>query len=304
MSIRPASLGVFLYPDNFTGPELVSYAQQIEALGYQAIWYPEVYYYESFTLGGFLLSHTKTITVASGIANIYGRDPMTCVQNGRSLRAFYGERFVMGLGVSHESIVTGAHGHSYGKPLTTMRNYLDDMDRARAHLLGLDPPMVIGALGWKMIALAGERTHGAHPFNSPPEHTRRTREIMGPDKWICTAQHVCWTTDAAVARAAARRALEFYFVTPNHFRNWLRLGYTEDDLADGGSDRLLDALVAWGTEAQIRARIQQHFEAGATQVIINTIQPQEASNSPKVLASGVNYQSLPDWTALEALRPR
>lgn len=304
MSIRPGSLGVFLYPDNFTGPELASYAQQIEALGYQAIWYPEVYYYESFTLGGFLLSQTKTITIASGIANIYGRDPMTCVQNGRSLRAFYGDRFVMGLGVSHESIVTGAHGHTYGKPLTTMRNYLDDMDRARPHLLGEDPPMVIGALGWKMIALAGERTHGAHPFNSPPEHTRRTREIVGPDKWICTAQHVCWTTDAAVARAAARRALEFYFVTPNHFRNWLRLGYTEDDLKDGGTDRLLDALVAWGTEAQIRERIQQHFDAGATQVIINTIQPQGAANSPKVLASGVNYQSLPDWTALEALRPR
>ena len=304
MSITNNSVGVFLYPDNFSGPELAEAAQRIEALGYQSIWYPEVYYYESFTLGGFLLSHTKHITVASGIANIYGRDPMTSVQSGRSLRSFYGDRFVMGLGVSHESIVSDAHGHAYGKPLTTMRNYLDAMDRARPHLRGEDPPMVIGALGWKMIALSGERTHGAHPFNSPPEHTRRTREIIGPDKWLCTAQHVIWTTAASAARAAARKALEFYFITPNHFKNWLRLGYTEKDLENGGSDRLIDALVAYGTEADIRERVQQHFDAGATQVILNTIRLLPPDETPKILAAGVNYQSIPDWQALEALKPR
>lgn len=303
MSIVDKSVGVFLYPDNFSGQELADFARRIESLGYQSIWYPEVYYYESFTLGGFLLSQTRRLTIASGIANIYGRDPMTCVQNGRSLKSFYGDRFVMGLGVSHESIVSGAHGHAYGKPLTTMRNYLDDMDRARPHLLGEDPPTVIGALGWKMTELAGERTQGAHPFNSPPEHTRRAREILGPDKWLCTAQHVCWTTDARAARAAARKALEFYFVTPNHYRNWLRLGYTQDDLAGGSSDRLIDALVAWGTEEQIRDRIRQHFDAGATQVILNTIRVLPQEDTPKVLASGVNYQSVPDWIALGALRP-
>ena len=301
MSITDKSVGVFLYPDNFSGAELATAARRIEALGYQSIWYPEVYYYESFTLGGYLLSQTDHITIASGIANIYGRDPMTCVQSGRSLRSFHGDRFVMGLGVSHESIVSGAHGHAYGKPLTTMRNYLDDMDRAREHLLGEDPPVVLGALGWKMIELSGTRTHGAHPFNSPPEHTRRTREIIGPDKWLCTAQHVCWTTDAKAARAAARKALEFYFVTPNHYKNWLRLGYTEQDLQGGGSDRLIDALVAWGTEAQIRDRIRQHFDAGATQVILNTIRLLPPEATPKVLAAGVNYQSVPDWEALEGL---
>lgn len=303
MSITHGSVGVFLYPDNFSGPELAEAARRIEDLGYQSIWYPEVYYYESFTLGGFLLSETRRVTVASGIANVYGRDPMTCVQSGRSLRAFFGDRFVMGLGVSHPSIV-GAHGHAYGKPLTTMRNYLLAMEAARPHLLGEDPPMVIGALGWKMIALSGELTMGAHPFNSPPEHTRRARAILGPGKWLCTAQHVCWTEDPVAARAAARRALEFYFVTPNHYNNWLRLGYTQDDLRDGGSDRLIDALVAYGSEAQIRARIQAHFEAGATQVILNTIRLLPPESTPKVLAAGVNYQSIPDWAALEALRPR
>ena len=104
MSIQPRSLGVFLYPDNFTGPELANTARRMEALGYQALWYPEVYYYESFTLGGFLLANTSTMTVASGIANIYGRDPMTCVQNGRSLRSFYGDRFVMGLEIGRAHV--------------------------------------------------------------------------------------------------------------------------------------------------------------------------------------------------------
>jgi len=303
MSISANSLAMFLYPDNFSGPELADIGRRVEQLGYAAIWYPEVFYYESYTLGGYLLSQTKKLTIAAGIANIYGRDAMSAVQGGRGLRSFYGSRFVAGLGVSHKSLVSESRGHDYGKPLTTMRRYLEDMDRAREHCLGEDPPLVLGALGWKMIELSGELTDGAHPFNSPPEHTRRAREILGPDKWLCTAQHVCWTDDATVARAAARKALEFYFITPNHYRNWLRLGYTTDDLENGGSDRLIDALVAWGSEAQIRDRIQQHYDAGATQVIVNTIQPQPQNSGAKVLAAGVNYQSIPDWTALEAVAP-
>jgi probable F420-dependent oxidoreductase len=300
--MKPGSIGAFLFPDSFTGPELAALAQRFESLGYAALWYPEVFYYESFTLGGFLLSQTKNITVASGIANIYARDAMATVQAGRSLRAFHGERFILGLGVSHESIVTGGHGHAYGKPLSTMRDYLDAMDRARPHLAGEDSPLILAALGPKMIALAGERSMGAHPYNSPPEHTRWAREILGPDKWLCTAQHVCFTEDAGLARAAARRALEFYFVTPNHYRNWLRVGYTTDDLENGGSDRLIDALVAWGTEAQIRDRIRQHFDAGATQVILNTIRP-EPADSAALAVGGRNYQSVPDWNALEILKP-
>lgn len=302
MIMPPRSIGAFLFPDNFSGPELAEFAQRFEALGYASIWYPEVFYYESFTLGGFLLSQTKSITVASGIANIYARDAMAAVQAGRSLRSFHGERFILGLGVSHESIVSGGHGKAYGKPLSTMRDYLDDMEKAKPHLAGEDSPLILAALGPKMIALAGERSMGAHPYNSPPEHTAWARKILGPDKWLCTAQHVCFTTDVAAARAAARRSLEFYFVTPNHYKNWLRIGYTEDDLKHGGSDRLIDALVAWGTEEQIRDRIRQHFDAGATQVILNTIRPKPA-DAAALSVGGQNYQSVPDWHALEALKP-
>ena len=182
MIMKEKSLGVFVYPDGFSAAELAEFARRFEQLGYAALWYPEVFYYESFTLGGYLLSQTERITIASGIANIYARDPMATLQSSRGLQAFYPNRYITGLGVSHESIVKDGRGHEYRKPLSTMRKYLDDMDRCRPQMLGEDTPLVIGALGPKMIALAGERSDGAHPFNSPPERTQWARQIIGPDK--------------------------------------------------------------------------------------------------------------------------
>ena len=302
MIMPEKSLGVFLYPDNFSGPQLSEFARRFEHLGYASIWYPEAMFYESFTVGGFLLSNTQRITVASGIANIYARDAMATLQCGRGLQKFYPNRYITGLGVSHKSLVEDMRGHTYRKPMATMIEYLDAMDVARPKLAGGDTPLVLGALGPKMMELAAARSDGVHPFNSPPEHTRWARELIGPDKWICTAQHVCLTTDAESARKAARRALDFYFVTPNHYRNWLRVGYGLSDLENGGSDRLIDALVAWGTEAEIRDRIQQHFDAGATQVIINTIQAQAPGASENAIA-GHNFQSQPDWDVFELLAP-
>ena len=302
MIMPEKSLGVFLYPDHFSGPQLSEFARRFEHLGYASIWYPEAMFYESFTVGGFLLSNTQRITVASGIANIYARDAMATLQCGRGLQKFYPNRYITGLGVSHKSLVEDMRGHTYRKPMATMIEYLDAMDVARTKLAGDDTPLVLGALGPKMMELAAARSDGVHPFNSPPEHTRWARELIGPDKWICTAQHVCLTTDAEAARKAARRALDFYFVTPNHYRNWLRVGYDLSDLENGGSDRLIDALVAWGTEAEIRDRIQQHFDAGATQVIINTIQAQAPGASENAIA-GHNFQSQPDWDVFELLAP-
>lgn len=301
MIIEQGSIGAFLYPDNFSANEIAGFAQRLEALGYAGIWYPEAARYESFTLGGFLLGQTKRITVASAIANIYGRDPMAAVGAGKGLREFHGDRFIMGLGVSHEAIVSGARQHAYGKPLTTMRNYLDGMDVARGLIPGADSALVLAALGPKMIELAAERTMGCHPVNQPVEHTRIARDIMGPGKWLCTVQHVCLTTDPAIARAAARGALDFYFAMPNYRNNWLRLGYTTDDLDHGGSDRLIDALVAWGPMDRIRDRIRQHFDAGATQVIINTIPPGPPAESATAIG-GRNFQSAPHWPTFEALR--
>ena len=303
MAISDKSLGVFLYSDGYSASQLRDFVIRFEKLGYDALWYPEVLVYESFTLGGYLLSLSEKITVASGIANIYGRDPMGTLQASQGLEAMYPGRYVTGLGVSHKSIVTDVRGHEYGKPMATLVKYLDDMDACRQHLIGKNTPLVIGALGPKMMELAARRTDGVHPFNSPPEHTQWARDLLGPDSWVCTAQHVCNTTDPERARAAARKALEFYFVTPNHYNNWLRVGYTKDDLENGGSDRLIDALVAWGTEAQIRDRIQQHFDAGATQVIINSVNLQSIEGGGIDLGR-FNYQSAPEWDVFEMLAPK
>lgn len=302
--MRHGSLGAFLYPDNFSPNQLVTFARRFEELGYAAVWYPEALVYESFTLGGYLLSNTNRITIASGIANIYARDPMSTVQASRALEAFYPGRYITGLGVSHPTLVSDIRGHAYGQPVATMRRYLDAMDASRPHVVGHDTPVVLGALGPRMSALGAERCAGVHPFNAPPTHTRRTREELGPDAWICTAQHVCMSTDPVRARAAARKALEFYFITPNYQRNWLSLGYDATDFAGGGSDRLVDALVAWGTETEIRARINQHFDAGATQVIINTIHPDNTSTAMfDNEIAGQNFQSAPHWDVFEMLRP-
>jgi len=304
--MKAGSLGVFLYSDAFTGTQLVDHSRRIEALGYETLWYIEALNYESFACGAHLLAHTERIEIGAGIANIYARDPMAALQGARSLHEFSGGRFILGLGVSHDVLVRDVRGHVYQKPLTAMRAYLDGMDAARPAVPGEDPPTVLAALGPKMLALAGERTQGVLPFNCPPEHTEEARKILGPDKWICTGQHICLCDDPDRARAIARRALAFYADAPNYYRNWFRYGFDESDLANGGSDRLVDRLVAWGSLEAIRARIQAQFDAGATQVALNAIAFDAAGAplTPIIKGHELSYACLPDWRALELLAPR
>jgi probable F420-dependent oxidoreductase len=264
-------------------------AQRTEQLGYAALWYPEVLSYESFALGSFLLTQTETLIIASGIANIYARDATAAKQGQHTLAKLFGGRFLLGLGVSHVPLVEDARGHQYRTPIATMRTYLDAMDKAVAIAPPLDepPPMVLAALGPQMTALAAERTAGAFPYNVTPEHTARARAIIGPDKWLCVEQKVLLVTDPVKARAVARQTMAFYLPLTNYRRNWQRLGFREEDLADGGSDRFLDAMVAWGDESAIRRRIQAHFDAGASHVCIQPLHP--------------DGQPLPDLNVLAAL---
>lgn len=303
--MKPGSLGMFLYSDAFTGPELTATAQRVEALGYETLWYVEALHHESFACGAHLIAATETIEVGAGIANVYARDAMAAVQGARSLHDFSGGRFIMGLGVSHRTLVSDVRGHNYKKPLTLMKDYLDGMDATRPVLPGEDPPLVLAALGPKMVALAGERTQGILPANCPVEHTERSRKILGPDKWISTMQHAVLCDDPARARAIGRRALSFYAEAPNYFKNWFRYGFSERDLENGGSDALIDALVAWGSVDDIRKRIQAHFDAGATQVAVNAIAAGDGGEPlvPKVHGVELGYASLPDWELLEALAP-
>jgi probable F420-dependent oxidoreductase len=271
--------------------QLSELARGVERLGYSTLWYPEALNYETMALAGFLLSQTGKLIVASGIANIYARDPMASVMGHNTLNSLYGGRFLLGLGVSHSALVTDLRGLEYKQPIATMRTYLDDMDRAWQALASkpAEKHVMLAALGPKMTKLAGERTLGSLPYNVTPAYATSARAILGPDARLCCEQKVCMTTDSKVARAVARKTMAFYLPLPNYRNNWFRLGFTENDLKNGGSDRLLDAMVVWGSADDIRAKLRAYLDNSANQVAIQPIRP--------------DGQPGADWDALEALAP-
>jgi probable F420-dependent oxidoreductase len=266
-------LGVWIFPDSQSAREIATFAQAAEGLGYDALWYPEGTGYESFSFAGLVLSETERLCAASGIANIYARDAIAAIAGHDSLNNFHGDRFVLGLGVSHVPLVEGFRGHTYAKPVATMRAYLDAMEATALSIPTPERNIVLAALGPRMLALAAERTRGAHPYNVTPEHTARAREIVGADAWLCVEQKVCLTTEASRARAVAAQALAIYLPLANYRNNWLSLGFGEDDLSGQGSDRFLDAMVAWGSAEALRGRIRAHFDAGASHVCIQPFDP-------------------------------
>jgi probable F420-dependent oxidoreductase len=229
-------------------------------------------------LSSWLLCHTKRLVVATGIANIYARDAMAMASGQRALAEQSGGRFLLGVGVSHRPTVEGVRGHAYGAPVATMRAYLRAMREAPygAPMPPERPLTVVAALGPRMMALSGELADGAHPYNTTPEHTARAREILGPGKLICPEVWVLLETDRATALSTARQALSRYLQLENYVNGWRRQGFGDDDLAGGGSDRFVDAMVAWGDEGAIRARIQLHWDAGADHVCIQAITPADA----------------------------
>jgi probable F420-dependent oxidoreductase len=246
---------------------------ELEEMGYGAVWYGEALGREALTKATLLLAGTKRVVIATGIANIYARDPVTMAAAQKTLAEAYPNRFLLGLGVSHIPLVEGVRGHRYDKPVPTMRAYLDAMDKApyQAAPPSSKPPRVLAALGPLMLKLAAERADGAHPYNTTPEHTAQARELLGPDPYLCPEQAVILEKDPAKARAMARKFLEIYLGLPNYTNNWLRLGFQETDLANGGSDRLIDAVVPWGDLKTVVSRIQEHHAAGADHVCIQVI---------------------------------
>src|SRR5581483_1909565 len=216
-------IGAWLGPvSSRSAAETREFAPELEELGYGALWFAEgVGTKECFTQAATLLSWTERAVVATGIANIYARDPMATANGAKTLADAYPGRFLLGIGVSHAPSVA-TRGHEYAKPIATMRSYLDAMDAAafRAAEPAEQPPCVLAALGPKMLELAAERTRGAHPYFTPPEHTAFAREVMG---------------------------------------------------ADAGSDRLVDAIVAWGDVDAVRGRVKAHLDAGADHVCVQAV---------------------------------
>lgn len=304
--------GVFLFSEGMTARELVDSAQRIEQLGYGVVWFPEAIGREPMVASSIVLSNTSSLIAATGILNIYSRDPMSTAMAQQTLCEQSGGRFLLGLGVSHSALVN-MRGHDYSKPLAAMRNYVAGIAEChkiigiRSNLLveGMteqpvgvgtrgaltasvgEMPIILAALGPKMTALSGQIAQGSHPANSTPEHTAEARRILGPGPWLAPMQRVCLTQDASIARAVGRRLLSFYLELPNYRNLWASLGYSADDMDHGGSDRLIDAMLAWGDEKTIRARVQAHLDAGADHV---PIFPVDATNPARVC-----------WRALEAL---
>jgi len=259
--------------DELSAVETAAFARRVEAWGYGHLWIPEAVGREVFSASSWLLANTTRLVIASGIANIYARDPLSAAAAQKGLNEQSAGRFLLGLGVSHIPLVEGVRHHNYGKPVATMRAYLRAMKEApyRAVAPAAAPKTVLAALGPKMLELAGAEADGAHPYNVSPEHTRQARALLGPEKLLCVEQGAILETDPSRARALARRFLGLYLGLPNYVDNWRRLGFTDADFAAGGSDRLIDAVIAWGGEKAIRARIQKHFQAGADQVCVQAI---------------------------------
>ena len=247
-------------------------AAEIEALGFGAIWIPEALGREAFSSAGVLLAGTSKITVATGIANIWVRDPMAMAGAQKTLTEAYPDRFLLGIGVSHAPLV-GMRGHDYAKPLSAMRTYLDAMASAPFMAVppSTEPVTVIGALAPKMLELAAARTRGAHPYFVPPEHTAFARKHLGSGPLLAPEQAVVLETDADKARGIARVHMATYLGLPNYVNNLKRLGFTDADIADGGSDRLVDAIVAWGSLDTVVKRVRAHHEAGADHVCIQVL---------------------------------
>ena len=271
--MRLTNLGVWAATDSLSAAEAATFAKRVEAWGYGVLWTPEAVGREVFSASAWLLANTTRLIVASGIANIYARDAFAAAAAQKGLNEQSGDRFLLGLGVSHIPLVKDMRQHEYGKPVATMRAYLEGMAAAPYKSVAprSPPQTVLAALGPKMLELAGERADGAHPYNVPPEHTREAREILGTNKLLCVEQAAILETDGSQARALARQFLEIYMGLPNYVNNWRRLGFSDPDFAGGGSDRLIDAVVAWGDEKAIRKRIDEHWQAGADHVCVQAI---------------------------------
>lgn len=244
----------------------------IEALGFRAVWFPESFAKEGMTQAALLLAATREVVVASGIANLWARDPVAMMNGARTLAEAYPGRLVLGIGVSHAPS-TARRGHDYRRPLTVMREYLDAMEKApyQGPRPAQPPPLLLAALGPRMLRLAAERTRGAHPYFVPVAHTAFARQQMGPGPLLAPEQGVVLCSDPAEARAIARDHTRHYLALDNYRNNLQRLGWSEADVAGGGSDALVDAVVAWGDASAVQARVAAHLEAGADHVSVQVL---------------------------------
>jgi probable F420-dependent oxidoreductase len=246
---------------------------ELEEMGWPTMWLPEAVGRESYTNAALVLGATDRMVVATGISSIWARDAMAMAAGQLTLCEAYPGRFLLGLGVSHQPMVDHLRGHRYQKPLALMREYLDAMDSVVyvSPRPEEEPRRVLAALGPKMLELAAQRSLGAHTYFVPVEHTPVARERLGEGPMLFVEQAVVLSTDPDEARSAARQHMSTYLNLPNYTNNLRRLGWTDDDLGNGASDRLVDAIVAWGDLDSVVARVAAHHELGADHVCVQVL---------------------------------
>ena len=288
-------LGVWALVDALDAPRLVALAQDIEGWGYATLWMGEAFGRDVLVSSALLLAHTRTLVVAAGIANLYARDAMAMAAARNQLNEQSGNRFLLGIGVSHAPLVDRVRGHHFDKPLATMSTYLAAMSRAPygSPAPSERPQTVIAALGPKMLALAREAADGAHPYNVTVAQVAEARAILGPGKLLCVEQKLLFESDPERARHIGRLNLKPYLALPNYVNSWRRAGYGDADFAGDLSERLVDALIAWGDADALCQRIRALWAAGADHVCIQAI----SADPAKSLMDG------PDTALLERLAP-
>jgi probable F420-dependent oxidoreductase len=291
MSTNLGKLGVWSFIDNMTSREAVQFAQQLEQWGYSALWIPEAVGRDPFAIISFMAAHTEKLIFATGIANIWARDPMAMNAIHKTVAELAPGRFIMGLGVSHAPLVKDIRGHAYQKPVSTMRTYLETMQNSlyMAPTAESPAPIVLGALRQHMLQLSAEKASGAHPYFVPPEHTAWARNILGPDALLCPEQKLLMESDPDTARRIARSHMGTYTALDNYKNNLRQFGFEDADFENSGSDKLVDAIVAWGDESALQDRVKAHWQAGANHVCIQALQDGSMSG--------------PDMALLELMAP-
>jgi probable F420-dependent oxidoreductase len=285
-------IGAFCFLDAMTAEESAAFCRRVERMGYRVLWTPEAWGRDPFAHGGYLLARTDQLIYATGIANIWARDPMAMACAAKTLAEAGEGRFILGIGVSHRSLVEDLRGHQYDKPFSYMREYIARMKQSlyRAVAPKAEPPLVIAALHPRMLGLAAREAQGTHTYLCGPEHTAKARAIMGQNAWVCPSLIVILERDAAKARNRAREHLSFYSSQQNYRRILISQGFTDADFENGCSDRLVDTMTAWGTEEKIADRIAAHISAGASHICLMPVR--------------CDSSGLPDERALEAFASR
>jgi probable F420-dependent oxidoreductase len=261
--------GIIIGTEPFKSASLLAFAREVESMGYDSLWLPELFGREPVATASYLLARTTTLKLATGIANVYVRDAHCMAQTRQTLAELSDGRFILGLGVSNVGLNT-ARGHEWQAPLPMMTAYLDAM--AAAEVTSPAPanpgPLYIAAHGPRLQALGARRTDGVITYLMTPQHTRESRARIGPSAALNAVCPLLLETDPTRARARSRAQLKYYLTLDYYHREWRKLGFTDADFADGGSDHLVDSIVGWGDTGALEKRVTEYEEAGATRVIV------------------------------------